>query len=249
MISGAALAFIIKAFGMGVSAFRFLTAFRGNIGLASGGRIGALLAIIYLCNGLIHAMFGMTVFLFPENVWVWSLIFLISHFFLITAAVAGMYLALYILFPMVPRWPAVLGVLLSGISLIAWTVILNPQPILSASGDIDWGLPYWLGINLAFLIFLNIGGPLLVFSAAFLRSGSHEVKFISLVVLTSACFGIIANFVRFVLPGATTSVVPRMLDAGVGILLLSVFVPSAMVMNLGARMRRYFEVAQKREVF
>lgn len=204
-ITTTAIGFSLLSLGLAFCGLRFFRAFQKIGGTRSGSKIGILLSSMYLSNATTVGILALGALFFAHDPETLFRFFLVSHFAATLTSILGVYAVLYILFPLVPPWPGVGVVSALGIAVIILTVITHPLPFIDPSGGIDWNTSRALSTLLAYLIFIHIVAPLIIFTHSFLRAKSREVKVVSLILISLSLVGIANISMRFfVLKGATT---------------------------------------------
>ncbi|MEK7084399.1 MAG: hypothetical protein AAB932_04145 [Patescibacteria group bacterium] len=230
VVTTTAVAFILVSIGLAFCGFRFFRALpQAGVGQPKG-RVRVLLGGHLLASSVTMGSLGLGSLFFTHNPQALFAVLLFSHIPLTLATVFGVYLTFHIFFPHVSPWPAVVGVALLGAVVFIATIVVHPLPHLTAGNGIDWDMPRLLSILFSYLVLLQIGSELYVFSRLFLQVPAGEVKKLSLFIAGSASLAMINHAVRFTFflinaPNLQSRVYDLVL-AFIGIAFIFIFVPS-----------------------
>lgn len=192
-----AIGFSFLAVGLLFCGIHFFNAFKKIGGPRAGARIGILLSVAFLSNGFAVGILGIGASFFVHRPEILSLLFVVSNIALTLTTASWAYLTFYIFFPSFSPLPGVAAAVVHGISVVVLSIVTHPAPFADTSGGIDWNLSPTLATMLAYMLFINIGAPFLIFSHAYSQAKSREVKTVSLALAILALIGLINNIGRY----------------------------------------------------
>ena len=143
---------------------------------------------------------GFGTLFFANNPKILHTIVVVSHFFLTTTAILGIYVVSYTFFPWISSRLMAVFPLFSGVMLIILSIVQDSKPFLDRSGVIDFNMSRPVSVLLSYLLFFGIGSVFVIFTRLLYQAKSYEVRIISFVMSVFAFLGILNAFFRYLLP-------------------------------------------------
>lgn len=191
------LAHALTSLGLIFCGFWFFRAFQKIGGLRSGKPLGILLSVFALGLAFNQGLFGLGSLFFVENPEAFYAILVVSTLVLAIAAALGIYLAFYVLLPKFSPWPATVAALFYGLFITVLMFITHPQPFMTASRSVDFGISNLVEHLYYYLWLFALGSPFLIFTKNFFSAVSRDVKTVSFIIMMAAFIGFINVSVEF----------------------------------------------------
>jgi hypothetical protein len=142
---------------------------------------------------------GIGTYLFARDPEKLFLVLLANHFFLIVAALLGIYTSYYIFSPKKSTAiPTTLTVLL-GFTTLVLTIINHPRPFMTLESGIDLNMGPLLSLTVFILLLTSIGSTVYIFGRLFFNSQTKEIKRLSLILALCGVLGVSNVFVRLII--------------------------------------------------
>jgi len=191
------LAHSLTSLGLIFCSFWFFKAFQKIGGLRSGRPLGILLSFLALGIAFVQSLFalGSLFFITTPDAFYASLV--IGSLALAITAALGIYLAFYVLLPKLSPWPWTIIALFYGLFVTTLVFVTHPQPFMTVSRSVDYGMSNSVESFYYYLWLLAIGPPFLIFTKNFFSAVSKDVKIISFIIMAATFGGFISVKVLF----------------------------------------------------
>jgi len=144
-----------------------------------------------------QSLLGLGSFFFVENPEAFYAIIVTSTLVLAVTAALGVYLTFHVLLPRFSPWPATIIALFYGLFVTTLMLITHPQPFMTASRSVDYGISRSVELIFYYLWLLIVGSPFLIFTKNFFSAVSRDVKIVSFIIMAATFIGLINVSIDF----------------------------------------------------